>query len=124
LETEPHAVGKPPGSPPRQDKTAPGVVEASRSEATERPERLGETFCERPEALTDETLDDRPIVVAAAEICEALGVEPDWGLWRDENADEAARIDPPGSPYAHAVFARAGRDHLARARPVREHPPP
>jgi hypothetical protein len=74
-------------------------------------ERLEKALDERLEALED---DDRPVGAIVAEICEALGIEPDWSLWQDEDwALEEALAKAPGSPYG-----RRDMDAAAAAPPA------
>ena len=50
----------------------------------------------------DEDLDfaDGPISALVSRVCKALGVEPDWAAWEDEDwAMEEAEVWTPGSPY-------------------------
>ena len=60
--------------------------------------RLNERLKDRVDA---EALADRPFSTILFEICQALGVKPDWTLWRREPWAIAERRDrPPGSRYA------------------------
>jgi hypothetical protein len=81
-------------------------------------ERLEKALDERLEAIEDD--DDRPVGAIVAEICEALGIEPDWSLWQDEDwALEEALTKAPGSPYGQGrpEVAEGGAETVAgRAR--------
>jgi hypothetical protein len=63
---------------------------------------LTDRLNERIEDLCeDEALLDRPFSTVLMEICEALGLTPDWTVWRREPwAVAEVRDRPPGSEYA------------------------
>jgi hypothetical protein len=73
---------------------------------------LKDRLDERIEDLCDhEALLDRPFSVVLGEICEALGLTPDWTVWRFEPwALAEVRDRPPGSEYArfHDDMVREG----------------
>jgi hypothetical protein len=109
-------------APTRRD-LADAVVEQAVADAAGADEaaygRLVSEADERLDAL-DEDLGGRPIGAVAAEICEALGVDPDWALWRDEDwATQEATTGAAGSP-----FARAGEAATGPALAVSAAPPP
>ena len=117
---EEHAAPTP--APGRRDAAAskpaaPAAMGEAEAEPTER------AYRERLDAL--EPADSRPIGAIVAEICETLGVEPDWSLWQDQDwAIREAKTSAPGSPYA-----RPGADHrvagVKRAPgEILERPPP
>jgi hypothetical protein len=86
------------------------AVEAEAGDDEAAYERLERALDERLEALEDAD-DDRPVGAIVAEICEALGIEPDWSLWQDEDwALEEARVQAPGSPYGRREVVETGRD--------------
>ena len=65
-------------------------------------------------------LADRPLSLVAADICRALGLEPDWALWAEEDwtIDEALER-APGSPFLAVRDgpAASGGDYRAMVRP-------
>jgi hypothetical protein len=73
---------------------------------------LNDRLDERIEDLfDDEALLDRPFSNVLRDICEALGLTPDWAVWRFEPwALEEVRDRPPGSEYArfHDDMVREG----------------
>jgi hypothetical protein len=78
------------------------VVEAIEAEGFE-PEETERLFNDARERLQDneDELADRPVGAIIAEICGALGFQPDWDLWAEESwALKEAHFEASGSPYA------------------------
>ena len=64
----------------------------------------------------DEDLDfaDAPISALVSRVCKALGVEPDWEAWEEEDwAEEEAEAWIPGSPYPLPCLPAQGADDEA-----------
>ena len=113
-------------APARKDAPASKpAASAQAGEARAESEPVERPYRERLDTPDLEAADNRPIGVIVAEICETLGVAPDWSLWQDEDwAIREAKTNAPGSPYARpAPDPRpAGVEGAPGA--VLEHPPP
>jgi hypothetical protein len=64
-------------------------------------EAMEREFQEKLEDYGARDFERRPLSAIIAEICDTLGITPDWSLWADETwAVEEAEQQRPGSPYA------------------------
>jgi len=104
--------------PSRRDKAVQAVeamIERQAGDTQAEYDAMARTFRERLEDYGERDFARRPLSAIIAEICNALGVEPDWTLWADEAwAVEEAEQGRTGSPYAGTAQSTTAAAALAR----------
>ena len=75
--------------------------------ARDREYLLADMYERLDDMAEDEDFDSRPMAQIIADVCETLGVEPDWALWKDEGWELEAPAPATSQTPPHVVGRRA-----------------